>query len=206
MDENEVGLSARGVPERNEEEKEKEFYEEHGEGNEGSGGDPCGTGLYTGLCTGMCGGDNARGVEDDPMARGASGAASGASLREETEKETFFASEETVTDPVEAARREARDELGEFFELFPDVPFADIPVSVRESALPLAAAYALYERRERRRMERVERANEANRARSAGRVSDGEESFYTPDEVRRMTPAEVRADYDAILRSMKRWK
>lgn len=104
------------------------------------------------------------------------------------------------------ARRKAREELYAFYELFPNVRFAEIPASVLGSELPLAAAYALYEKQQLRIREAAEAENRKNRERSAGRISDGEDAHFTPEEVRRMTRSEVRANYTAILRSMKRWK
>ena len=104
------------------------------------------------------------------------------------------------------ARKRAHDELVEFFELYPDVRFSEIPLSVRESALPLSAAYALYEKRAERIAERARAENERNLTRSAGGVTDGDAGYYTPEEVRRMTREEVRASFDAVMRSMKRWK
>lgn len=191
MCENEKGLICSDEPVT--EEEEEKNYDECGEEDRNDGGEPCG---------GMCAGDDTGDVENDSVAGGTSGDASGASLREKAAKEKAAEALKIGED----ARRRAHDEVRELFELFPNVSFSELPASVRESDLPLAAAYALYERRERRLSERAESANDENRARSAGRVSDGEESFYTPEEVRRMTPMEVRADYDAILRSMKKWK
>lgn len=198
MCENENGLTdSNAEPVRKEEE---ERYDECRDGDPSDGG-VCGGELHG---DGVCTRDDARYVESDRVADETSRDASGASLWE-TETKTETASAETVTEKADE-RKKAREELYEFFELFPSVSFSEIPAEVRESPLPLSAAYALYERKRERLAERAEAANNSNRARSAGGITGGEESFYSPDEVRRMTREEVRADFDAVMRSMKKWK
>lgn len=100
---------------------------------------------------------------------------------------------------------QARAELFEFVELFPEVAPSDLPEEVKHSELPLAAAYALYEKREARRAEKAKAENHRNAVRSAGGIRSDTENFYTADEVRRMTRDEVRANYTDILRSMQKW-
>lgn len=100
-------------------------------------------------------------------------------------------------------------ELGEFAELFPATPVNSIPESVWSSVkqgAPLLAAYALYEKRATSERERIARINQSNAARSpgiAGKNTTGE--YFTPDEVRSMSPAEVHANYSKIKESMKKW-
>lgn len=38
-----------------------------------------------------------------------------------------------------------------------------------------------------------------------GEVNSNEEKYFSPDDVRNMTPQEVREKYTAIRRSMERW-
>ena len=97
-------------------------------------------------------------------------------------------------------------EMREFSDLYPDVSYREIPEAVLKSELPLVAAYALYEKRCAVEMARAEAENRKNAARSAGGIGFSGEISYTPEEVRRMTAAEVRQNYDSILLSMRRWR
>ena len=107
-----------------------------------------------------------------------------------------------------AFERMSRD-IGEFSELFPEKNINAIPDSVWESVkagIPLAAAYALYERKNAIRSDMAKRANEENSARTTGSIGrDNTENFYTPDEVRAMSRAEVKHNYSKIIESMKKW-
>ena len=100
-------------------------------------------------------------------------------------------------------------EIGEFSEVFPEKSVNQIPDSVWESVragIPLAAAYALYERKNALRTDTACRINERNGNISTGSVGRAStENFYTPDEVRAMSRSEVRKNYSKILESMKKW-
>ena len=100
-------------------------------------------------------------------------------------------------------------EIGEFSEVFPERSVSEIPDSVWESVktgIPLAAAYALYERKNALRADTACRINERNGATTTGPVGRAStENFYTPDEVRKMTREEVKQNYSKILESMKKW-
>ncbi len=100
-------------------------------------------------------------------------------------------------------------EIGEFSEVFPEKSVNSIPDSVWESVkagIPLAAAYALYERKNAVRADTASRINERNGAASTGSVGrTSTENFYTPDEVRAMSRSEVRKNYSKIIDSMKKW-
>ena len=115
----------------------------------------------------------------------------------------------SLTEPEVLCERPRRTEffheLAELRELFPEATLDDLPTEVKESELQLAAAYALYDCRRRRLREIAEAENKRNAERSAGGISDGDDGSYSPDEVRRMTRDEIRKNYDAVLRSMKRW-
>ena len=108
----------------------------------------------------------------------------------------------------EAFRRMSR-EIGEFSEIFPEKSVSSIPDSVWESVktgIPLAAAYALYERKNDVRADAASRINERNGEKSTGAIGRSTtENFYTPDEVRAMSRAEVKRNYSKILESMKKW-
>ncbi len=108
----------------------------------------------------------------------------------------------------EEARRAAR-EWDEFHRLFPKTSSDQVPPSVWEevaSGIPLAAAYALYERKSCQAILAAEEVNARNARLSAGRAgTDTEQEFFTRDEVRAMSPAQVRQHYKKIRRSMQSW-
>ena len=111
------------------------------------------------------------------------------------------------------AQRRAFDRMGaecaEFCELYPEASPTDLPDQVWESmrrGVPLAAAYALYQRRRACIEEAAKRLNAENKSRSPGCVESPTGGYLSPDEVRAMTPAEVRANYQSILLSMQKWR
>ncbi len=106
------------------------------------------------------------------------------------------------------AAREAMVLTQEFRALYPEVAEGDIPDAVWEEVrggLALEAAYALWERRERLRRDAAEVANRKNAGGSWGRADAAGEEFLSPDEVRGMSPREVRENYSRILESMRHW-
>lgn len=100
-------------------------------------------------------------------------------------------------------------EIGDFVVLFPDVPVEELPDEVWESVragAPLAAAYALYEKKKYADARRIAAINAKNASRSPGAAgTDTASEYFTPDEVRRMSRAEVHANYSKIKESMKKW-
>ncbi len=102
------------------------------------------------------------------------------------------------------------EQLNEFSELFPDITPSTIPPEVWESVKrgnSLAAAYAIYEKRTieaAKRIEQINAKNAVNAAGSAGKNSPDE--FFSMDEVRKMSPLEVRANFAKIQKSMEKWK
>ena len=100
-------------------------------------------------------------------------------------------------------------EIGEFSELFPEKSVNNVPDNVWESVkagIPLAAAYALYERKNTVRADAASRINERNGEKTTGAIGrTSTENFYTPDEVKSMSRAEVRRNYSKIIESMKKW-
>ena len=136
-----------------------------------------------------------------------SAACTDANFPSESESESDEASVKRENSAMrEELRREIAEELAEFRELYPEIPYEMIPEAVRKSELPLAAAYALYEKRAAHVSALAKAENQKNAERSAGGLQQSEEIRYTPAEVRQMTRAEVRANYDSILKSMQRWK
>ena len=117
----------------------------------------------------------------------------------------------------ELSRREELDrahlrmntELAEFSEYFPETDIRSIPDEVWEkvkNGSSLAATYALYTRKIERAKKKIGDFNEKNRRMSAGSLMSGEgEKYYSPSEVRKMTPSQVKSNYDDIIASMKHW-
>lgn len=103
----------------------------------------------------------------------------------------------------------AAREYAEFRALYPDADTEALPEDVLksvEAGLPLAAAYALYEKRMQKRSADIAAHNKSTREVSFGSVGRSPESdYFTPDEVRAMSQGEVRANYSKILQSMKNW-
>ena len=111
------------------------------------------------------------------------------------------------------AQKRAFDRFGaecaEFCELYPEKSPSEIPDDVWESmrrGIPLAAAFALHERRRTRIEEAAKLLNAKNRHRSTGGVEASRGGYLSPDEVRAMTPSEVKANYQSILLSMQKWR
>ena len=101
------------------------------------------------------------------------------------------------------------EQLGEFYDVFPNADIKTLPDSVWESVRAgnsLAASYALYRQRVYQRKMEAKSVNERNIESSSGRVgSDSSREYFTPDEVRSMSRAEVKANYSKIIESMKKW-
>lgn len=123
-------------------------------------------------------------------------------------KEKIAALEDQLNEKSEKYERMSR-ELGEFSELFGETNILTIPDEVWQSVrggVPLAAAYALYEKQMSKRALEAEIVNQKNRNLSTGSIGkSAEEGFYTPDEVRAMSRGEVRKNYSKIIESMQKW-
>ena len=100
-------------------------------------------------------------------------------------------------------------ECAEFGELYPDVPLRSLPDSVWDgvkNGVPIAASYALYEKKRAAEARRAAKLNEQNSSYSVGSAGDfSDDSYFSPSEVRRMSPLEVKKNYTKILESMRRW-
>ena len=123
-------------------------------------------------------------------------------------------SEEIEEKPSRIAEFEQKEaiecEYDEFKRLFPGVSIKDLPETVRESVnsgVPLAAAYALFEKRRAAELADAENVNLRNSELSAGSVKEAvsNEIYYSPREVREMSPDEVHENFSAILKSMDHW-
>lgn len=103
-------------------------------------------------------------------------------------------------------QRRSRGELDEFCLLYPSVSLASLPSEVREavdSGVPLAAAYALFEKREAHRAEAGKKSAEGS---WRGMNDASASGYYSPAEVRGMSQKEVHKNYKKIMESMKHWK
>jgi outer membrane protease len=100
-------------------------------------------------------------------------------------------------------------ECAEFNLLYPSISISSLPDSIWESVkkgVPIAAAYALEERRAAVADMKAQSVNAANRQLSSGSIdAPATEEFYTPDEVRAMSPLQVRENYSKIISSMSKW-
>ena len=101
------------------------------------------------------------------------------------------------------------EQLNEFSELFPEIAVKNVPEEVWESVKrgnSLAASYAVYEKRVTEAAKRIERINAKNASSSAGAIDKHtSQEFFTPDDVRKMSPSEVHANFAKIKRSMEKW-
>ena len=118
-------------------------------------------------------------------------------------------SELSKREEVERAQSRMNMELAEFSEYFPDTEFASIPDEIWakvKNGASLAATYALFLKKAEREQKKIDDFNEKNRRMSAGSLMKGEsERYFSPAEVKKMTPAQVKSNYDDIVASMKHW-
>lgn len=106
-----------------------------------------------------------------------------------------------MTEPIEAIEAiepiEPEEVIEEVSEPLPDPILSEVTALRRELA-------ELREELDLRR--RADEVNSRNASLSAGRVGTNlAPEYYTPDEVRAMTPTEVRENYEKIRASMKKW-
>ena len=109
----------------------------------------------------------------------------------------------------EAFWTRAGEECDEFRTLYPDVSLKTLPDSVWEDVkkgIPLSAAYALAEKRRIYTEAIAAQSNAENQKRSTGAVLATENEYFSPSEVRAMSPDEVHANYHKIMRSMQSWR
>ncbi len=110
---------------------------------------------------------------------------------------------------AEAERAHIAKQLDEFSELFPEISVRSIPDEVWDSVKEgnsLAAAYSVYERRITEAARRIELINAKNAQQAAGAAGkDVTSEFFSADDVRKMSPSEVRVNYAKIRRSMEKW-
>ena len=100
-------------------------------------------------------------------------------------------------------------ELQTLFEIFPDMNVDDIPDEVFErsnNGKGLAAEYALhYLKEEKKKGEQKEKEEENLKSAPPDVKNATEEAFFTPEDVRGMTEAEIKKNYHTIMKSMEKW-
>lgn len=115
------------------------------------------------------------------------------------------------------AELERREELSErmtreceeFEQYFPDISLRTLPESVWErvhAGVPLAAAYALYERGVQNQKKQTEEREARAASCSLGLPGAAEGNYFSPAQVRAMSRREVRDNYDRIFESMRHWQ
>ncbi len=100
-------------------------------------------------------------------------------------------------------------ECEEFEAYFPEVSLRALPDEVWgqvRAGVPLAAAYALYERGVRNQTRAAEAQNAHNAAHLPGSPAQAESRYFSPAQVRAMSRREVRENYDRIFESMRHWQ
>lgn len=132
-------------------------------------------------------------------------AVSKAENAEEAPVEESGAATESGSEPEKLA-----EDVAVFHELFPEVKAEAIPAEVWkqvEAGESLTAAYAVHFVKAMREQARIEEKNAENEKAAPPPVRhDGkEESYFSPEAVRKMSRAEVRKHYQEILRSMDHW-
>ncbi len=97
-----------------------------------------------------------------------------------------------------------------FKELFPGDDEKDLPDEVigfaEEKALPLYAAYAVFRRKRERAAETAREKQLGNSMKSAGSLGGGAipERLFSEEEIRTMTPQQVRRNYKQIIKSLRK--
>ena len=116
--------------------------------------------------------------------------------------------EEALSQREALADRMTR-ECEEFEAYFPEVPLRGLPDEVWtrvHAGVPLAAAYALYERGLRNRSLAAQEQNERNAKSLPDAPAPAQSHYFSPAQVRAMSRREVRENYDRIFESMRHWQ
>lgn len=100
-------------------------------------------------------------------------------------------------------------ECTEFETYFPDVSLKGVPDEVWgqvHAGVPLSAAYALYEKKQQKQKADAQRISQRGESLTAGIVDTAGNEYFSPAQVRAMSPSEVRQNYDRIFESMRHWQ
>ena len=116
--------------------------------------------------------------------------------------------EATLSEREQLAERMTR-ECEEFEAYFPEVSLRSLPESVWtqvHAGVPLAAAYALYERGVQNQKKKTEEQAARAATCTVGLPGAADEHYFSPAQVRAMSRREVRENYDRIFESMRHWQ
>ncbi len=110
---------------------------------------------------------------------------------------------------MDEQRNRLSDEREAFATVYPDTPWETVPDRVKEAAADgtrqIAAEYSSYLYRKEQLRTAAAAAREKGRAESPGLPAGAYgERLYSIDEMRRMSPKEVKGRYKSILSSLKR--
>jgi hypothetical protein len=100
-------------------------------------------------------------------------------------------------------------ECEQFEMYFPEVSLRALPDEVWtqvHAGVPLAAAYALYERGVCNRERQAQTLAARRETQSAGLPGAAQSNYFSPSQVRAMSRQEVRDNYDRIFESMRHWQ
>ena len=116
--------------------------------------------------------------------------------------------EQELAERVQMSNRMER-ECTEFETYFPDVSLKGVPDEVWgqvHAGVPLSAAYALYEKKQQKQKADAQRISQRGESLTAGIVDTAGNEYFSPAQVRAMSPSEVRQNYDRIFESMRHWQ
>ena len=112
-------------------------------------------------------------------------------------------------DRLDKAGARMNSELERFYEYFPTASLDEVPEEIWERVRrgsSLSAEFSLHLLKMEREQKSVSEINKKNRQMSAGALGASEgERYYSPSEVKKMSPAQVKAHYDDIIESMRHW-
>ena len=116
--------------------------------------------------------------------------------------------EAALAEREQLAERMTR-ECEEFEKYFPEISLRSLPESVWtqvHAGVPLAAAYALYERGVQNERKKAEEREARAAACCVGVTHKAQDNYFSPAQVRAMSRREVRENYDRIFESMRHWQ
>ncbi len=116
--------------------------------------------------------------------------------------------EEQLAEREQMSERIER-ECAEFEAYFPDVSLRRVPDEVWgqvHAGIPLPAAYALYEKKQQKQQADAERISRRGESMTAGITDAAGNQYFSPSQIRAMSPQEVRQNYDRIFESMRHWQ
>lgn len=153
--------------------------------------------------------DTEEAVAEDPAQQNQTTNADGVKIAVLNEEIAMLKEELEAYKLAKERQEKISEQLNEFSSLFPEIAVKSIPDEVWDTVRrgnSLSASYALYEKRITEAAKRIEDINSKNAASSAGIAGLGVPSeYFSPDEVRKMSQSEVRANYAKIKRSMEKW-